>query len=136
MSDMGQEDLELVVPSRADGMELQARYYDEMITRAGIHLFEAETILDVFVREVVMREGWIDFDDGMRLDEHGNEGTPDYTLKKVIWDRSKERVELEVAELSTLVEWGSLNILTKNLVANCIHIKLLSGGIYESLCGQ
>ena len=109
------------------------RKYDEMMVSVGNHLFEAECLLNTFIKEMADIHQDMIFDLEMELPENGSAST--IILNRISWNNKKGCVELEVKkeESKYLICWDNLTINIKNLIADYIHLKLLSDEIYMNI---
>ncbi|MBN2041926.1 MAG: hypothetical protein JW864_17965 [Spirochaetes bacterium] len=106
------------------------RKYDEMMASVGNHLYEAECLLTLFMKNMAELYHDTILDLEMELPENGSDSA--VVLKRILWNDAARCIELEAEneKVDYPVNWDSLTISTKNLIANYIHLKLLSDGIY------
>jgi hypothetical protein len=109
------------------------RRYDEMMVNVGNHLFEAECLLNTFMKEMAEIHRDVILDLEMELPE--NESALTIVLKRISWNDEKRCVELEAKkeESEYPICWDNLTITSKNLIADYIHLKLLSDEIYRNI---
>jgi hypothetical protein len=119
------------MPPRKDNVFIGK--YDEMMINIGNHLFEAECLLNMFMKEMAEIYQDMILDIEMELPESGSVST--VVLKRISWNDVKRCVELDAEKDGNeyAIEWGNLAINVKNLIADYIHLKLLSDGIYGNI---
>lgn len=119
------------MPFREDNVLL--RKYDEMMVNVGNHLFEAECLLNSFIIEMAETHQDMALDLEMELPE--NESASTIVLNRISWNDAKRCIELEAKkeESKYPLYWDNLTITTKNLIADYIHLKLLSDEIYRNI---
>jgi hypothetical protein len=119
------------MPFRND--DVLIRKYNEMMVSVGNHLFEAECLLNTFMKEIAEIHKDMILDLEMELPENGSSST--IVLNRISWNDAKRCVELEAKkeESEYPICWDNLTITIKNLIADYIHLKLLSDGIYRNI---
>ena len=119
------------MPFREDNVLI--RKYDEMMVSVGNHLFEAECLLNSFMKE--MAEICQDMILDLEMELPGNGSASTIVLKRISWNDAKRCVELEAEkeESEYPIYWDNLTITIKNLIADYIHLKLFSDGIYRNI---
>jgi hypothetical protein len=107
--------------------------YDDMMVSVGNHLFEADCLLNAFMKEMaeIYQDKILDLE--MELPENGASST--VVLNRISWNDIKRCVELEAKKDDNeySVCWDNLTITIKNLIADYIHLRLLSDGIYGNI---
>jgi len=113
--------------------DLKIKNYDDMMTEVGIHLLHAETLLDTLVKDVIneKEEKAIDFE--IILADHSEAGYSDMVMNRIYLNKETKCVEIKMREHGQPICWNDLNLSMKNLIANYIHINLLSNEIYTNL---
>jgi hypothetical protein len=113
--------------------DILIKKYDEMMVSVGNHLFEAECLINSFMKE--MAELYHDriLDLEMELPDNGSVSA--IVINKISWNYEKRCVELEAKkeESEYPICWDNLTITIKNLIADYIHLKLLSDEIYRNI---
>ena len=119
------------MPFRKDNVLI--RKYDKMMVSVGNHLFEAECLLNSFMKEMAEIHQDMILDLEIELPEDGSVST--IILNRIIWNDIKRCVELEAKkeESKYLICWDNLAITIKNVIADYIHLKLLSDEIYMNI---
>jgi len=102
---------------------------------AGMEIYRAESLLYGFMQRVIGEGGRESFD--LEVEFRCCEGTdvPVVRFEKVLWDAGLEAVVVAV-EGGTRVPWDSITLGAKTMIADQVHLKLLSGDIYKNLRNQ
>ncbi|MDY6967834.1 MAG: hypothetical protein SVR08_04150 [Spirochaetota bacterium] len=106
--------------------------YNKIITEAGFHLFEAEILLDNFIKDVINENIEKSLDLKMEIPNQFNAGFLILTLNRIYRNNENGRIEIQINELDHVIYWDELNITIKNLIANFVQLNLLSDEIFNS----
>ena len=119
------------IPYKVDDSRINK--YDKIMTEAGFHLFEAEMLLDTFIKDVINEndEKCLNFE--IVIPNQKNGGYSNLTINRIFQNHENSCIEILVHEFDNAICWDELNVTAKNLIANYIHLNLLSDEIYDNL---
>lgn len=110
--------------------DIMIKRYDEIMVKIGSHLFEAECLLNTFIKEMteIYRDRILDIE--IELPDNGS-----FILRKIYWDEDKRCVEFNIKkdDAESVICWDNFTLTIKNLIVNYIHISMLSDEIYRKL---
>ena len=107
--------------------------YDDLMVEIGNHLFEAEYLLTFFIKEIItVNNNRLNID--LDLAEQRDQACSLF-IRSISWDEDRGQLEIDAIDNGSActLEWNTLPIETKNLIANYIHISLLSNDISKNL---
>ncbi len=107
--------------------------YDNLMVEVGNHLFEAECLLTSFIKEILIAN-----DNKLNIEiELADQGEYFFniTIESIYWNDDKRCLEIQGMNGNDkqILEWDRLPISTKTLIANFIHLNMLSDEIYNNL---
>ena len=107
--------------------------YDNLLAEVGNHLFEAECLLTSFIQEIIIAND-NELTIEIELAEHG-ESFFNIRVESIYWNDDKRCLEIQGMNGNNkqILEWDKLPISTKSLIANFIHLNMLSDEIYNTL---
>lgn len=109
--------------------------FARIMADAGMDIYRAESLLDGFIRKVIDEGGREPFDLEVEFRCCDGPDVPVVRFEKILWDAGLEAVVVAV-EGGTRVPWDSITLGAKTMIADQVHLKLLSVDIYKNLRNQ
>ena len=110
------------------------RKYEYIIIEAWKHLFEAENLMDDLINELVDENSERDFNFEIEFPDSVNEKNTILNIERIYRNDESGHIEIKIYGREQSVSWEKLDITTKYLIINYIHLNLLSDEIFENLC--
>lgn len=120
------------MPYRPESHEMEN--YGRMLADAGMQIHAAEMLLDTFVNQIFKQGEGETLDLELEFRCFGDEAVP-VIIKNLGFDEEHSHLQVMLDD-GRFIPWKEINLIVKSMIADQIHLGLLSDTMYKNLRNQ